>query len=463
MIDDMTQFLIRFLLIIACFLIPATLHAAEKENSKTVTAPDPIIEDCFFKGTKITRLHLPAFKGNYKLQLRHEIKDHALRLQHTHAMTGKEYVTYGLLQSPNGEQALYLGKINPRGRIYIDKKIPLSADETILKYTSFVINGKEQGYVFKKKDLGQGVIYTLYKIDDNALTIQPIFTNSLTHKGEALSDFWLSPEGQYIYLTGNEIENQTRKSAGFLSVYNIPQNAFLWKRSYSSGQENTITSIHKIQDDHFILLGTLTEKSTKAALLIKIDKEGIVEWQRSFVRGRDFRLSATQQIGENLFVVGDADPSSKKDLTGLSIMKIDLSGSVLWQRFFDTKDYHLRYIDQAVEKDGRLIIAAQAIPHNIEEKDHYKIINKGGQVLTHHVRLLTLTSNGSLLSDQSQTSGINAFGTSLTRAKQGISQYILTGFYQSISKKTTAPIIAYEGWALLLDPLTPYKNSCIPE
>lgn len=229
-----------------------------------------------------------------------------------------------------------------------------------------------------------------------------------------------------------------------------------WKRSFKTGRStvfNTITAA--IDGTSYVLAGQIVmEGNTSGGWLLVVDGNGAIKWQRTYPRGLAATLQAAAQTKDGDFIVsGKARPANYTG-QGLAawVMKTDMTGSPLWQRFFRGA-YSYDASDLIVYEDGRASVLVAGAAQDSERRSH--------------VRLMTFSPQGTLQHLEEFTEGQNAAAHRLVAGTGGerlIAGYAQTTFGegQESNEAAAAPVYTYDAWLVAGVPLDSYDDPCAP-
>lgn len=227
----------------------------------------------------------------------------------------------------------------------------------------------------------------------------------------------------------------------------------LWKRSYRPGQSTVFNTVKTALDGSYIVTGQiLLNDQASGGWLLRVDESGAIKWQRTYPRGQAATfLSVAQTKGGDFILTGKArstDPSIKN--LAAWVMKTDSAGNPLWQRYFKGP-YMYEASDVIVYEDGRasVLINGQGL-----DADHRS-----------HVRIATLSPQGSMQSLEDFTEGQNASAGRLVPGLNGeriIAGYAQTSFgdKQEGNEAADAPEYTYDGWLLAARALDTFDDPC---
>ncbi|HET6867511.1 MAG TPA: hypothetical protein VFH80_16440 [Solirubrobacteraceae bacterium] len=119
--------------------------------------------------------------------------------------------------------------------------------------------------------------------------------------------------------------------------------AVVWAKVYDAGAlSSVINKIRQTSDGGLIAVGTTTDANhDNAGLVIKLDGQGNVQWQRQIGPGSTTQelLNAVQQTSDGGYVVaGQLEPpnATGQTLASVFVVRLDASGNVVWQQSYNS-------------------------------------------------------------------------------------------------------------------------------
>src|SRR2546423_10974379 len=111
----------------------------------------------------------------------------------------------------------------------------------------------------------------------------------------------------------------------------------LWQRSYGGAGRDEIEKLHPTTDGGYIGIGLSSSfgAGQHAPLVLKFDANGNVQWQKTYLRsGRDWGFDIVQTTDGGYVIPGMTDPCACGGTTQGTIIKIDASGNIQWQKSY---------------------------------------------------------------------------------------------------------------------------------
>ena len=138
-----------------------------------------------------------------------------------------------------------------------------------------------------------------------------------------------------------------------------PTGMMVWQRAFGVTTYNPAYSVQKTHDGGYIVVGeaiTLAPYGSflfSKTLILRLDKNGEMTWQKSYDRGGFTTPNSIQEMSDRGFIVaGVSRPtSSGTGLSGSWLVKLDSEGNLVWQKNYP-------YIQYARATRGGGIIAA---------------------------------------------------------------------------------------------------------
>ena len=111
----------------------------------------------------------------------------------------------------------------------------------------------------------------------------------------------------------------------------------LWQRSYGGAGRDEIEKLHPTPDGGYIGIGLSSSfgAGQHAPLVLKFDANGNVQWQKTYLHsGRDWGFDIVQTTDGGYVIPGMTDPCACGGTTQGTIIKIDASGNIQWQKVY---------------------------------------------------------------------------------------------------------------------------------
>jgi hypothetical protein len=144
----------------------------------------------------------------------------------------------------------------------------------------------------------------------------------------------------------------------------------LWQKSLGGSDDDEAYSVVETSDGGFVFAGGSDSNDGDAsgnhgdgdAWIVKLDVSGNLVWQKSLGGSGDDYAYSIQQISGDGFIVAGSSPSNDGDVSGNHghsdywIVKLDEGGNLLWQKSFGGSDYEeANSVQQTF--DGGFIVA----------------------------------------------------------------------------------------------------------
>jgi len=296
-----------------------------------------------------------------------------------------------------------------------------------------------------------GVYVGVFNKDGKVIAEYPTFES-----GHSLSVRAMIPSQDGAgFLMAVQAKNTADDTRQFGQILKISHDGkILWKRAFKPGASSVYTNITPTLDGQYLITGQLVMDDSKASgVLIRVDENGAIVWQKTYPRGSSASLSGAFVMNDgSILSYGRIRPLSGSQ-EGLSawIMKTDSLGAVQWQRYLTSEDYDYEARDAIVYEDGRASILINGAPKT------------GGY--RGHARIATVSSTGQLLFMEEFTDGQNAQGLRLVPGLNGeriIVGFAQTSFGENQQGNDPAPPYTYDGWFVAAPALETYTDPCAP-
>ncbi len=146
-----------------------------------------------------------------------------------------------------------------------------------------------------------------------------------------------------------------------------------WKKTFGGSHQDYMSDVVATKDGGYIALsicnstdgdlkGLLDNFSTPVTVLVKFDKDGIVQWKKAIGSGKGVTTLTTVEIGSDgsIYAAGystiPGDGQSKRGSYDAIVYKFDATGEKLWAKSFGTSTVDV-FFDIAVLGDGSVVCA----------------------------------------------------------------------------------------------------------
>ena len=157
-----------------------------------------------------------------------------------------------------------------------------------------------------------------------------------------LDDFAMAafqkPDGGYIVAGGTYSWGEGGGDILLLRVDS--EGGIMWQKTIGGRDYDQLSDFQKTEDGCYVLAGeTRSLAGEKAHVFVaKINDAGVIEWQKAYV-GEDYEVAySIRQITDHGYILaGDLSPSEGEECDGL-VMRLDADGNVVWQKTFGGDD-----------------------------------------------------------------------------------------------------------------------------
>ncbi len=199
-----------------------------------------------------------------------------------------------------------------------------------------------------------------------------------------------------------------------------------WQQLYgSSYNNNTLApvddipySVQQTSDGGYIIVGESESEDGYADIFVmKLDKDGIDEWQKFYEGPYDDRAYSVQQTSDGGYIVVGETVSTEYGDTDLFVMKLDEDGNKEWQKVYGGSDDDTAHYVQEV--DSGYIIAGETWSEDNGIENH-----GGGDFW-----LLKLDRDGNIIWQKTYGGSLSEVAYSVQQTSDG--GYIMVGYSTS--------------------------------
>jgi hypothetical protein len=143
-----------------------------------------------------------------------------------------------------------------------------------------------------------------------------------------------------------------------------------WVKTYGGTGEDKASSVQQTEDGGYIVIGSTSSYGAgdQDIWILKLDISGNVEWQKTFGGSGVDEASAVLQTAEGGFIIAGRTSSFGAGKNDAWILKLDRDGNVQWQKTFGGAEDDEAYSVQQTSDNG-YIVAGSTASFGVEKKD----------------------------------------------------------------------------------------------
>jgi hypothetical protein len=153
-----------------------------------------------------------------------------------------------------------------------------------------------------------------------------------------------------------------------LSAASRTQEAFAleptWAKTYGGPFDDSANAVRQTSDGGYIVAGWTDsfDPEVRDAWVLKLDSAGEVEWQKSYsaIAPEGIAIIAIEETPDGGFIAGAHKTEFEPPLSDVLIIKLDSEGNVEWQKVYGEPDTHQTIKSLRLTSDGGYIIAADS-------------------------------------------------------------------------------------------------------
>lgn len=142
-----------------------------------------------------------------------------------------------------------------------------------------------------------------------------------------------------------------------------------WQKTYGGGDMDSGWGITELSDGNYLLTGARIIGGVDKGYLYKIDSQGIIIWQKSYLynSNQSELFWAKELIDKSIIAVGVTDNSSEGNAGWL--IKTDSIGNELWQRKYNKSNLPDLFYNVLSTSDGGFLLSGQCFNTAINSQD----------------------------------------------------------------------------------------------
>ncbi len=166
-----------------------------------------------------------------------------------------------------------------------------------------------------------------------------------------------------------------------------PNGEMLWQRAFGGDELENANGVAATKDGGVIVVGTTESygKGNKDIYLLKLDKDGIKEWQKTLGSKKDDIAYAITPSTDGNFIIAGTSDSYSKDNFDFYVTKITPSGKQIWAKAYGEDKKDIFYALTAT-KDGGCALAGETESYGSKHSDiDVMRLDKNGEQIWHQL------------------------------------------------------------------------------
>ncbi|QEC42582.1 BACON domain-containing protein [Pseudobacter ginsenosidimutans] len=218
---------------------------------------------------------------------------------------------------------------------------------------------------------GEGNAPVNIKVTRIPLFHQPILNVLGGSNSEEFNNGAATPDGGYIligntYSTDHDFSERPGSERDAIAVKYTATGSLEWKKTYGGNNNDYFYSVIVTQDGGFLLAGSSESdfpdrRGSYDFWITKMDKNGIVQWTRMYGSEENDQAFACVAVNDGYIIAGsvtgaEGDVTDHFGSTDAWIIKLDLTGKLLWQKSHGGSD-HESVRSLLRTSDGNFVLA----------------------------------------------------------------------------------------------------------
>ncbi|MCX7820475.1 MAG: hypothetical protein N2258_02235 [Brevinematales bacterium] len=246
-----------------------------------------------------------------------------------------------------------------------------SYGHTLQEHPVFMQKISEEGYIILAQTLSFGVgncDIWLIKVDDlGNIKFEKSYGRDVDEYPISIIKTF---DGQYI-IVGYTIDNNANVDIFVLKVDN---NGYIkWQKIYDGYDIDIAVGVEETLDGKYLVTGI----ANRDIFLMKLDSDGNIEWQKSY-GGNKIEQGEKILLLSDGYLIGGSVGSVSPGSNDILLMKVDLNGNIEWQKTYGgVKDDYLKCIQET--SDGKYILVGTTRSFGVGNTDIWllKVDNSG--------------------------------------------------------------------------------------
>jgi hypothetical protein len=288
-----------------------------------------------------------------------------------------EIVGVGSTAAPgNGNRNLWVIKLNGSGDIVMQKEYGGDGEDEasgLLEAADggFVVAGSTTSFGFGAQD-----VWILKLSSSGIVEWQQAYGDSANEAAHAIA---AAGDGGFVVAGWTD-------APGSRDVWVLrldDQGAIIWQKRYGGAMADEARALVRTSDGGFVIAAESASFGTDSnpdVWLMKLDADGVIEWQRSIEAGGAAVLNALHATSDGGIIAGGGVQPNPLDAEDLWVMKLDLLGQVQWQRAFggDLYDSAAAILETF---DGGYLVTGTTESYGVRQRDMWALrLDDAGEV-----------------------------------------------------------------------------------
>ncbi len=130
-----------------------------------------------------------------------------------------------------------------------------------------------------------------------------------------------------------------------------------WQKTYGGAEDDEAYSIQQTSDSGYIVAGSTASFGVEKmdAWILKLGADGQIEWQKTFGGSEDDSAHDVQQLSDGSYIFAGTTASFGAGKKDVWVLKLGTDGKPEWQKTFGTKEDEEAYLIRQTSDEGYII------------------------------------------------------------------------------------------------------------
>lgn len=197
--------------------------------------------------------------------------------------------------------------------------------------------------------------FNVLKVDADGLAEWQNFYGSKAYDDKARS-IQETSDGGYIVAGSTESYGAGEQDFWIIKLDSAGEN--VWQKTYGGDQDDYAESIQQTEDGGYIIAGVTKSFGVGQTdfWLIKIDRDGDIEWEKTYGGIEDEYAHSVQQTTNGGYIVAGATRSFGEGELDILVLRLHPDGDIRWQRTFGGFSYESAFEVQQTNEGGFVVV-----------------------------------------------------------------------------------------------------------